>query len=719
MKSSIRRKLLLLIALLSLAMILSSVLVSSRLYESALKRNQEALCAETAGTLSDSLSGAHVDFLQSYRSKLGAIYAENRELLEEAAGMEFESNDRRAAFYESLTEDIFPPKQGLGLSYEMLEFKLEYDAVCNEMDMLSLSGGLDLASLFFYDPERGNLVYMIDRMPEGSALYHFPVSASKLEDETLAAALESGSPVTYVRGAACRALLPVPGAENVFILFGKRNMDLSRSVRLFSLYVGSILLGATLFIGLGILLFADRLIVRNVKKLSTAAERFTTGLGRGDPERISTDVKGRDEIGVLSQRFELMEDAMLGYLESLADKTAREEKMKAELDLAARIQAESLPQGGLRAGNAVLSSFLKPAREVGGDLYDYFLLDENRMFFCLADVSGKGVPASLFMMRAKELIRAHVRADETLSQLAYQINNELCAGNEESIFITAFFGVLELRSGKLSCLRAGHEQPMLRRGAQVLSVCEESNSVLGVFEDMPFQAEELSLEPGDLLLMFTDGLNEGINPAQEAFGYERIAETLKRCRENPTDTLYGALLKFCDGAEQFDDVTMLALYLEEPKSLEIENPSYDDISAVTDFVRDALAGCDPDRLAQVGILVDEIMNNQISYAFAGVEKPLIRVSVSLRAGEAELCFADNGRAFDPLKDVSAEDLERSEGGLGLEFVRAFSDAQRYERKDGFNRLLLTKKMKDEAATGYRGPGSGVQRGSEANSAPPA
>lgn len=695
MKVSIRSKLLLLIVLLSLAMILSSVLVSSQLYENALERNHEALCAETAGTLSDSLTGSHVDFLQSYRSKLGAIYAENRELLEKAAGMEFETNDRRAAFYDSLTADIFPPKQGLGMSYEMLEFKLEYEAVCNEMDMLSLSGGMDLASLFFYDPERGNLVYMVDRMPEGSVLYHHPVSVAKPEDETLAAALQSGSAVTYVEGAVCRALLPVPGTERVFILFGERNMDLRHSVRLFSLYVGSILLGATLIIGLGMLLFADRLIVRNVKKLSLAAEAFTTGLDRGDPERISAGVKGRDEIGLLSQRFERMEDAMLGYLASLADKTAQEEKMKAELDLAARIQAESLPRGGLRTDNAVLTSFLKPAREVGGDLYDYFLLDENRMFFCLADVSGKGVPASLFMMRAKELIRAHVSSDDTLPELAFRLNNELCAGNEESIFITAFFGVLDLRSGKLSCLRAGHEQPMLRRGGEVVSVCRESNSVLGVFEDMPFQVEELRLEPGDLLLMFTDGLNEGINPAQEAFGYERIAETLKRCGEKPTETLYEALLDFCQGAEQFDDVTMLALSLESPKSMELVKPRYDDISAVTDFVQGALAGCDPDRLAQVGILVDEILNNQISYAFEGVERPVIRVSVSLRAGTAELCFADNGRAFDPLRDVTAEDLERSEGGLGLEFVKAFSDEQRYERVGGFNRLWLTKRMREE------------------------
>ena len=392
MRFTIRRKLLLLIALLSLAMIGASILVSTELYENDLERNEKAVCAETAGTLIDSIRTNHPEFLEGYREKIAAVYRENRQVLEDAAEMEFESYDRREAFYESFTEEIFPPKQGLGMSYEMLAFKMEYEAICSEMDMLSFAGGLDLSSVFFYDPEYGNMVYLFDRMPEGSMLYHFPACVDKAADETMAKALESGSAVSYISEGSCQALLPVPQSEQVFVIFGKRNMDLSHSVRLFSLYTLAILLGATLLIGLFVLLFAERLIVKNIKKLSAAAERFTTGIGIGIPERVPTQVHSRDEIGDLSNRFELMENAMLGYLESLAEKTEMEGKMKAELELAARIQADALPQGGLQAGNAWLSSFLKPAREVGGDLYDYFMLDDRRMFFCLADVSARGSP---------------------------------------------------------------------------------------------------------------------------------------------------------------------------------------------------------------------------------------------------------------------------------------------------------------------------------------
>lgn len=701
MRSGIRGKLLLLIALLSLALIVSSVLISSRLYRDSLERNERELCAETADTLVGSITDAHWDFIRDVRSKIGAIYGENRELLEQAAVTEFESYDKRAAFYEALTADIFPPKQGFGMSYEMLAFKLEYEALANEMDMLSFAGGLDAASLFFYDGEHGNLVYLIDRMPESSMRYSFPASVSKPQDEILAGALESGSAVSYVKDGSCMALAPVTGTGDVFVRFGKRSMDLSRSVRLFSLYTLGILLGATLIIGVFTLFFADRLIVRNVKKLTAASRRFSSEIHGGSPEQVSAEIRSGDEIGELSEAFDLMQGAILGYLSSLAEKTAQEEKMKAELELAASIQLEALPKAQLQQGAAVLRSFLKPAREVGGDLYEYFPLDEDRIFFCLADVSGKGVPASLFMMRAMELIKAEVHSASSLDEFAFRLNNQLCAGNEESIFITAFFGVLDVRDGQLSYLRAGHEQPLLRRGDEVIRLSEESNSILGVFEDMEFRAETLRLEPEDLMLMFTDGLSEGINEAQEAFGCQRIAEALRQAGEDPTRTLYRALCEFCGDAEQFDDVTMLALSFGKTKRLELTAPSYSDIPGVTDALLGELEGFDPEQLSELGVILDEILNNQISYAFPRTGEPRIWLSLALREGEAELCFEDNGLPFDPLTGPAEAVPAETEGGFGIQLVRSLSDSQRYTRRGDRNRLTVTKRLRPVGAEGNR------------------
>lgn len=694
MRFGIQKKLLLLITLLSLALIVASVLISSRLYAASMERNSMALCAETADSLAETIDAVvYSDFMTEYKSKVVKVYLDNREELEAASEMEFESFDKREEFYERFTEGIFPPKSGLGLSYETLMFKTNYENLLNDMDMLSFAGGLDVSSVFFYDAERGSIVYLIDRQPESSALYNFPVSVKKPWNKSLEAALESGSEASFIADTECYAVKPLSCTEDVFVLFAKNNSDLKQNVRLFTLYAGGILLGATLLIGLFTLLFARKLIVKNIKKLTEASEEFTSQIGGGAPEKVPAAIDSRDEIGDLSDKFDLMQDSILGYISSLEEKTAKEEKMKAELELAARIQSESLPNGGLKAGGAELTSFLKPAREVGGDLYDYFMLDEKRMFFCLADVSGKGVPASLFMMRAKELIRAHVMTDATLSELAFKLNNELCAGNRESIFITAFFGVLDTESLRLDFLRAGHEKPFLRRGGGVASLGAESNFVLGVFEDVEFASDGITLQPGDVLLMFTDGLNEGINEAEEAFGYERAAEALKNAQGDITGAMYEALVGFCGGAEQFDDVTMLALSVSNTKRIEVGRPAFSDITRVTDSVLAELAAFDSARASEVGIMIDEIMNNEISYGLADTENPRIDVSFGLEGDALTLTFEDNGKAFDPLSEVTEEDIAASESGCGLMLVRALSDEQTYERRGDKNRLTIKKKMR--------------------------
>lgn len=692
MKFGIRKKLLLLIVLLSLALIAASVLISTKLYSDSLKEETKKLCAETADSLIASIGEEHIDFVTEYAGKVKDVYEANREELELASTTEFESFEKREEYYSRFTEGIFPPKHGLGLSYEMLMFVSEYQLLLDNMDILSYAGGLDTASVFYYDREHGNVIYMIDRMPEGSTRYNFPISVKKPWNDQLKDALDRCVPAVYDDGTEYVALKPIPGTDDgVFIYFAKNDTNIPRSVSLFSLYTLGIMLGATIVIGLVVLLFADKLIVKNIRKLSAAADRFTSQIGGGSPEKSSAEITSLDEIGDLSGKFDLMQDSILGYITSLAEKTSREEKINAELELAARIQAESLPAVNLKAGAAELSSFLKPAKEVGGDLYDYFMLDEDRIFFCLADVSGKGIPASLFMMRAKELIKAGVMTGRPLDEFAFRLNNELCSGNAESVFITAFFGILDIRSGRLSYLRAGHEQPLLRREGSVTPIGEESNFVLGVFEDADFSSDETTLRAGDALLMFTDGLNEGINERNEEFGYERIAQTFNTAKGSVTAALYDALCGFCGEAEQFDDVTMLVLTIDRSKRIEIRDPSYADIPKTTDAVLNELSGLDPESLSEVGIIIDEIMNNQISYAFEGVPQPRLSVDLAVHGDEAELTFEDNGAAFDPLSDVTGDQIELSEGGFGIQLVRSLSDSQRYERVGGLNRLTVLKR----------------------------
>ena len=697
MRFRLQKKLLLLIAVLSLALIIASVLISSRLYSNNLERNTRGLCSESGDALSEKIEREHADFMSGYQDKIDSVYREHRVVLESLDENSFESFDKRQEFFDHLTEDIFPPKQGMGMSYDMLVFKNEYSQILDQMDILSYPSGLDIASVFYYDQTYGNIVYLFDRQPEGSTRYNFPVSVQKPWDDRLKEALEANAPVSFIDDSTCYGLTPVNGAgENVFVLFGRQTADLEQNVRLFSLYSFVITLGATLIIGLVMLLFANRLIVKNVRKLTEASEKFTSQIDSETPERVSAGITAKDEIGALSSQFDKMQGAILGYVSSLAEKTSAEERMKAELSLAARIQSEALPKGGLKAGAVILDNFLKPAREVGGDLYDYFMLDEKRLFFCLADVSGKGIPASLFMMRAKELIKAGIRAGSSLDEFAFRLNNELCAGNEESIFITAFFGVLDTESGLLSYLRAGQEEPFLRRDGQVTRLGEESNFVLGVFEDAEYQADTVTLEAGDALLVFTDGLNEGINEENEEFGYDRIAEAFRTAQEDIPGVLFDVLQHFCGTAEQFDDVTMLALTFGKTKRIELTDPDYDDITAVTDTILEELQDMEQDRTFEIGLMIDEVMNNQISYAFEQTEQPRLNVILRRLTNDVALTFEDNGTAFDPLTEVTEERLEESEGGYGLMLIRTFSDEQCYERSDGYNRLTIKKHMDSPA-----------------------
>ena len=697
MKFGIRKKLLLLIVVLSLALIAASVLISSRLYADSLEKNIRATCSESALTLSGKIEVEHRDFIADYRGKIDAVYREHRVILEGINDTTFESFEKREQFFDQLTQDIFPPKNAIGLSYDMLLFKSEYTDVLGQMDILSYANGLNTASVFYYDPNYGNIIYLIDRQPEGSTLYNFPATVKKPWDDSLKESLEKNAAASFITDSACYSLCPVrtERAAGLYVLFGKSTSDIARNVHVFSLYSLLITLAATLVISLMMLLFANRLIVKNVKKLTAASEKFTSEIHGGTPEKVSAAIISGDEIGDLSMQFDLMQDSILGYISSLEEKTSAEERMKAELSLAARIQSESLPKGGLKAGAAVLDSFLKPAREVGGDLYDYFMLDENCLFFCLADVSGKGVPASLFMMRAKELIKAGIKNERKLDRFAFHLNNELCEGNEENVFITAFFGILDTESGELSYLRAGQEQPFLRRGDQVMKIGEESNFVLGIFEDAEFEADRIILEAGDTLLAFTDGLNEGINEEKEEFGYDRIAAALIGAGTDITGVLFDALHAFCGEAEQFDDVTMLALSFGRARRIELTSPSYDDIPAVTDAVLEELKDFPQERAFEVGLMIDEIMNNQITYGLKDAEQPCINVILGVAAGDVSLTFEDNGIAFDPLSQEAKERSEVSEGGYGIMLVRTFSDEQRYERTEGLNRLTIRKRMLGE------------------------
>ncbi|MBQ7146780.1 MAG: SpoIIE family protein phosphatase, partial [Lachnospiraceae bacterium] len=559
----IRRKVFLLTVALSLALIGAAVFISYALYSNRVRRDVEEGCKSAAENMADELENYHAEFIISIQQQIDQLYQENVAEIEKWSD-DFENLEARNAFFDTLTASVFPARGKLGLSYEKSVFLGNYNNLRAMLNISSTGVGMQDAQVFYLDRQRQYMVHLVDSVASQSPLHHPPGSISEMDEDFRTHCLDQDTAEAYTVSdyfsmAACPVRIEGLNAP-VYIMFTD-NLEEAYSHRQgFMWTVALVLLGSTALLALVYLLFVDRFVAKNIEKLSAATESFTAQMeAETSLQPVPAQVKTRDELGALSDRLDLMQNKLVEYVETIGEKTAREESMRAELNLAARIQREALPLSGFEAGIFRIDSFLKPAKEVGGDLYDYFLVDEDHLFFVVADVSGKGVPAALFMMRGKELIRAHAAAGLSPGEIAKTVNMDLCRGNEEGLFITAFFGLAELSTGRLTYARAGHEQPFLIRKGRATQISEESNFMLGLFDNFDFAEDSLTLEAGDRLLVFTDGLNEGINPRQEAFGYERIQAVLEESRGNALPELVEALTRFSEGEEQFDDVTMLQL----------------------------------------------------------------------------------------------------------------------------------------------------------------
>lgn len=224
---------------------------------------------------------------------------------------------------------------------------------------------------------------------------------------------------------------------------------------------------------------------------------------------------------------------------------------------------------------------------------------------------------------------------------------------------------------------------------------EESNALLGVFDDAPFISETLEIRSGDKILLYTDGLNEGINEKNEEFGYDRIKETLENASGEILAAAYEAEKTFAGAAEQFDDITMVLFECVKSDTIALHSPTYDDIPVVTDRINAFVQGLDPHKISELDIILDEILNNYVSYAFDAVKKPQIDIEARLDRDVVQLSFVDNGALFDPLQQQTpaATNVLDRQGGLGITLVKSLSDSIHYRVFEGKNHLTITKTLK--------------------------
>ena len=283
------------------------------------------------------------------------------------------------------------------------------------------------------------------------------------------------------------------------------------------------------------------------------------------------DIKTGDELQTLAENFNVMTDELKTQMANLTKITAEQERIAIELDVATRIQSSMLPKNFSVDKRVDLFATMTSAKEVGGDFYDFYKLDENHFFITIADVSGKGVPAALFMVAAITNLRNFTSAlknPDDLKSAIEKTNDELCANNDGGLFVTAFSGVLDLSTGIFRYVNAGHNPPLIRRrGKNFEELPIELNFVLGGWEDWQYVQQEIQLEAGDTIFLYTDGVTEAADSTGKMYSLERLQKNLTdsdetKSAEEILSAVHESLEKFSANAEQSDDITMLAVKFE-------------------------------------------------------------------------------------------------------------------------------------------------------------
>ena len=436
---------------------------------------------------------------------------------------------------------------------------------------------------------------------------------------------------------------------------------------------------------------------RPIRELTKEAARMDGGSLDGE-----IHIRTGDEVEELGNAFNHMRVQLKAYIGNLAKITAERERIRTELSVATAIQADMLPDCHKILTDREefhIYAQTRPAKEVGGDFYDFFLTDENHLAFLVADVSGKGIPAALFMVVAMTLIRTHLLQGEGPAQAFEQVNRELCRNNKNGMFLTAWLGVLELSTGRLAYVNAGHNSPLCcaRETGQYQWLTERSGFILAGLATSRYQEKKLFLKRGDKLFLYSDGVTEANDAQQKMFGEERLEAFLNsHAKEEPEEiclALAKELADFQGEAQQFDDITMLALvYRGEGFAEKTGRPDMGHMREFTDFVEEQLQKKDVSMktIVKLKLAVDEIFSNICYYSGASS----VTVGVRVQEGRASILFEDDGVPYNPLKrpDPDAAELlkKRTEGGLGIYLVKKRMDSVSYEYSGGENRFLIEK-----------------------------
>ncbi len=448
-----------------------------------------------------------------------------------------------------------------------------------------------------------------------------------------------------------------------------------------------------------IFMLIKRVVVNQIKTINGSLAKIT----EGDLTEV-VDVRSNEEFSSLSDDINRTVDTLKKYIDEAS------KRIDAELEFAKNIQKSALPNvfpAYPKRKDFDIFASMNPAKEVGGDFYDFYMTDSNTLNFLVADVSGKGIPAAMFMMRAKTELKSLTEAQMKLADVFTHSNTALCEGNDAGMFVTAWQGQIDLKTGILSFANAGHNPPIIKKADGTVEMIKaKAGFVLAGMDGFPYKTQEIQLSPGDTVYLYTDGVTEATNSDNELYGDDRLLSAISSQDFEDVKSMCEYVKKDVDAfqgdAPQFDDITMVAFkYIGTPPVpfVHLEKAHLEDISVVTEFVETELEklNCPMKAVIQINVAIDEIFSNIVRYGYKDTEGP---ITVKLIAKEDEksvrIRFEDEGIPYNPLTrddpDVTLSAEERSIGGLGIFMVKKTMDDIKYKYENDKNILTIEKKF---------------------------
>lgn len=469
----------------------------------------------------------------------------------------------------------------------------------------------------------------------------------------------------------------------------------TRNVAMFVNTYLEILVFAVLF-GL-IYMLIKKIVVNQIERVNISLAKITGG----DLDEV-VNVRSNEEFASLSDDINLTVDTLKKYI---AEASAR---IDAELEFAKDIQSSALPNKfpafPKRKDFDVFAS-MTPAREVGGDFYDFYMTDGDMLHLLIADVSGKGIPAAMFMMRAKTELKTLTEAETPLRDVFTIGNHALCEGNDAGMFVTAWQGGINLVTGVMQYANAGHNPPLIRHAEGKFEYLRSKPGfVLAGMDGIKYKTQEVKLTPGDIVYLYTDGVTEATNANNELYGEDRLLNLVNskefESMEDLCKSVKSDVDAFVGEAPQFDDITMVSFKYNGTTpvpTIHFDEAKIEDISAVIEFVEAELEKLDfpMKSTMQISVAIDEIMSNIVRYAYLGKNGPAtVKVIAKEDPNRVYVRFEDQGVPYNPLTnqdpDTTLSAEERGIGGLGVFIVKKTMDSVKYKYEDGKNILTMKK-----------------------------